>query len=114
MVKMLVGDEPLENNTGRLNERDRKCKVCQEGEVESSSHFLFTCPTLHSKRRSLHHSLSELVSMEWADNAMRQQKIGPIINRWDDPTEEALHKLSLVAQAVDKMMAKRNKIFLSK
>ena len=58
VVRLLCGILPLEVETGRYKDKDKKkkdrkqrfCKVCETTNVEDEIHFLFVCTALNSVR----------------------------------------------------------------
>ena len=74
LTKLRTSSNQLRIETGRyqkLEEADRKCLLCNSGEVESEIHFLTQCPFFEKKRKTFYTFVSKIMSLDKKSQFMK-------------------------------------------
>ena len=112
MVKLLIGEEPLNWNLGRYIKprcmQNRTCKLCTNGAFETIKHFLFECSALCDTRASFLSKLYE-VCLDGEQIVMSKDYKGIIAANINVGTNYKA-KLKLIAEAVMVMFSQHQRL----
>ena len=116
MVKMLVGEEPLNWNLGRYEKpqsmQNRVCKICNTGQFETIRHFLYECSELEEAKQPFVSSLIEF--SEQGQEIVRQCDIKLVVSAHVNVGNNYMWKLATLADKVFLMFSKRQSILEAK
>ena len=105
MIRLLVGEEPLEWNTGRFirprSMQNRMCKVCDTGAFGTVKHFMFECKELDEPRHMLNDTVTELCP--YGKDIMLSRNSDAIISAALDVGADYRLKLEKIASKVYEM-----------
>ena len=112
MVKIKLGEEPLQCNTSRYEDgpRNKLCKLCAMGD-EDARHFLFDCVALANSRTEFLANLCIL-----SENSMEiinSSSVDAVVNQECASGRHNFLNLSNVAKSINNMLLERNRILVT-
>ena len=105
---MLAGEEPLESNHGLYDgTRDTTCKICDTGQKETVTHFLFNCTSIDEQRSVFYAALCDTTAH--APTIIRSKDIRAVLRADFDVRESSFlyAKLRSLAKSIEDMYAAR-------